>query len=229
MVEFATTELATAKLDHAEVGAMNNAEGRKDNRMALHDKHAPFVTAWSGEAGFAVRPEPLLSGHLALFAGSGERGEGSPRWGEMSEERQRRCALLQRCQICGEKATPTGYAVALPTNPEQTRVALPMRSHEPLVCRGCLPRVFWCPRVRDAFLRNRLFVVAVENYALVPETFGLAHAIRGTPAAVEKARALNAALQGRIAVGFMELFIRTGAALPYHTLEALLAASEDRS
>lgn len=106
----------------------------------------PYVTAWSGETGYAVRPSKLLGGTPALFRRDGMPGLGEPEWGIMSEERQRECALRRRCQVCHRPLRLAGHAYNL----VPTRPILGMPStNEPLTCSACVPSVLrYCPGVR---------------------------------------------------------------------------------
>lgn len=178
----------------------------------------PFVTAWSGESGFLVRPEPLLDGAPAVFCRTGRLGDGAPLWGRMSEERQRRCVLHRLCQICGQRCGALAYAVAI--LPTSARKALPMRLHEPLVCARCISSAFLCPRVRRAFLEDCLLVVAVGRYVAAPIVFGV------QPTATDETTvAVNRALRNsghETAVGFVEMFIDHGWVVPRAKLGLLL-------
>ncbi len=70
-------------------------------KLGQRDVPVPYVASWSSEMpNFQVRPDPLLGGKLALFRGSGRRGEGVPVSGTMDVGRQRLCVLRGICQVC---------------------------------------------------------------------------------------------------------------------------------
>ena len=178
----------------------------------------PYITAWGSELGYVVRPEPLLKGALALFCHTGKAGEGAPVWGRISEERQRRCAVLQLCQICGESLAGVGYAIAI-SLPGEDLATLPLRGHEPMVCTRCLPRSFYCPRIRQAYVEQALVIVAVRAFGLVPHRVGI------HPDPVEEADiAVNQALVAaglESAIDFVELLVESGTAFPGQMLAEL--------
>lgn len=179
----------------------------------------PYITAWSGEVGHVVRPEPLLSGTLALFCRSGSPGEGSPVWGRISEERQRQVALERRCQVCAGKLGAFGYAVAMPIEPIGRPWVLPIRTDEPLVCDGCLPKAVVCPRIRQAYRERSLYIVAVTDYRTA------AHILEPWPAPQDEVElAVNAALAGVTApvIGLVELLIEHGQVLEQPRLDKLM-------
>jgi len=159
----------------------------------------PHVTAWSGEVGYVVRPDPIIGGRPAVFAASGKPGDGAPVWGRISEERQRRSCVLRHCQVCD--AMVVGYGYALVLTHEETLDGLVLT--EPMVCRPCLPMALRCPAVRDAISTDGLIALQVGHYEIGFQILGT------TPAPESEAdRLLNAALAAaglRRCVGFCTL------------------------
>lgn len=182
----------------------------------------PYITAWTGELGQVARPEPLLGGHLAIFSREGRRGDGAPMWGHLNEERQRRCALLRLCQVCGELLPTEGIAVVMPVDRLTRTNVLPCRGHEPLICFNCVPAALRCPRVRQAHAAGNLFMIAVSTYNV-----GM-HILEGFEAPEdERELEVNAALaaaEGPVA-GFIEIFIRHGEVLDLRALLKFMGIS----
>lgn len=122
----------------------------------------PHITAWSGEVGYEIRPDPLIGEHPAVFAARGQQGDGAPVWGRISEERQRRAVVLRRCQVCDQHLSAPGLAFIL--THETTLDGLLLT--EPLVCRACAPAAMQCPRVREAIADEGLIVIEVASYRI---------------------------------------------------------------
>ncbi len=120
----------------------------------------PHITAWSGEVGYEIRPDPLVGEHPAVFAARGQQGEGAPVWGRISEERQRRAVVLRHCQVCDQHLSAPGLAFIL--TQDETLEGLLLT--EPLVCRACAPAAMQCPRVREAIADDGLVVIEVARY-----------------------------------------------------------------
>jgi hypothetical protein len=162
------------------------------------------------ELGHVCRPDPILGGRLALFTREGKMGQGSPVWGRISEERQREVAVQRRCQVCSQKLGVVGFAIVMPIERVKRESVLPIRGHEPLVCTHCLPKVFTCPRVRQAYRERALYVISVAHYRL-----GLSGLAMHENPQDDIERSVNDALS-RIAepvVGLVELFIEYGEVL----------------
>ena len=145
----------------------------------------PYITAWSGETGYTIRPEPFAERMPALFCHAGKQGDGRPVWGRISEERQRRCAALRLCQICGRAVAGVGYALVITSATSIRDLVLT----EPLVCRGCLPATL---SVATASLTaghpRRLLAFEVSHYDLT------AVLLRSKKPETEADRAVNEAL-----------------------------------
>ena len=120
----------------------------------------PYITAWTGEGGHVVRPEPLLAGRPALFERHGAAGGGAPLWGRISEARQRECVVRRLCQICARPIKHRGFALVL--THEETLEGLVLT--EPLVCSGCLLMALRCPVVRDAIATDGVVALDVAEY-----------------------------------------------------------------
>jgi hypothetical protein len=166
----------------------------------------PYVTAWTGEEGYIVRHSPLVRGP-ALFSRQGRRGEGSPIWGKISEERQRECAAGRRCQVCHRPFRlhqAPGYSL-VPLRQIEGHPA----THEPLCCRGCLPVTLrGCPALRRMVAAGGLTAIAVTEYKLAAQLLG---PVYPPPDAV--ARDINAAIAEaghQPAVGFIQLLLVKG-------------------
>jgi len=72
----------------------------------------PWVASWSSEGQSTVRYDPLV-GRVAYFT-KGRPGRGTPVFGVMNAERQRRAVLHGVCQICGDEIHEHGF---LPNHP----------------------------------------------------------------------------------------------------------------
>ncbi len=83
----------------------------------------PHITAWSGEVGYVIRPDPLVGNRPAVFAASGKPGDGAPVWGRISEERQRRAVALRRARSATKWWSATATRWCSPT-----RIARPGRA-----------------------------------------------------------------------------------------------------
>jgi hypothetical protein len=166
----------------------------------------PYVTAWTSEEGYVVRESPLVRGP-ALFARRGRRGQGSPIWGKISEERQRECAAGRRCQVCHRPFRlyrEPGYSLV----PLRQIEGFPA-THEPLCCRVCLPVTLrGCPALRRMVAAGGLTAIAVTEYQLAAQLLGPV-----VPPPDEAARHINAAIAEaghRPAVGFLQLLLVKG-------------------
>ena len=134
----------------------------------------PYITAWTGEVGYVVRPAPILQGLPALFARTGWRGRGDPIWGKISEERQRECALRRLCQVCHRPLRAPGYSLV------PLRVLAVSRgrgaTHEPLTCAACLPTVLRsCPAIRRMAAgehKDPLVGLRVSHYEVALQAIG---------------------------------------------------------
>lgn len=125
-------------------------------------KVPPFITAWSDEQGYVVRQDPLVM-QPALFSQRGERGCGAPIWGRISEERQRFCAVLRRCQVCSA-LLPNGVGFSLvPCQALDGHLA----TTEPLCCQRCLGAVVGgCPALQRMRLEQALMPFLVTRYRI---------------------------------------------------------------
>jgi hypothetical protein len=123
----------------------------------------PYVTAWTGETGYVIRPSALLGGHAALFRADGKPGTGQPEWGIMSEERQRECVVKRRCQVC-HRTLKMGFAYNL-VMPRQI-LGMPA-TNEPLTCEACVPMVLrYCPGVRRQIEGGVALLARVRDYTV---------------------------------------------------------------
>ena len=88
-----------------------------------------------------------------------------------------------------------------------------------MVCTRCLPRSFYCPRIRQAYVEQALVIVAVRAFGLVPHRVGI------HPDPVEEADiAVNQALVAaglESAIDFVELLVESGTAFPGQMLAEL--------
>lgn len=137
----------------------------------------PYITAWTGELGYVVRPAPILRGTMALFARTGWRGRGVPIWGKISEERQRECALRRLCQVCHRpiRLTDVGYSL-VPLKVLRWAGSSHGATHEPLTCSTCLPKVLRsCPAIRRMAAdehKDPLVALAVRRYGIAVQMIG---------------------------------------------------------
>lgn len=131
----------------------------------------PYITAWSGEEGLVVRPCPFAGNNPAVFAARGIAGTGVPQWGRLSEQRQRECAVLRLCQICGTRLrlpTTSGYSLVPPVKHAATGEN--WTTHEPLCCASCLPQALThCPAIKRLLASGGLVPIAVTGYDLALE------------------------------------------------------------
>lgn len=134
----------------------------------------PYVVAWSGEVGHIVRPDPQLSGWMALFSASGAPGQGSPVYAALSEARQRQCVLEHRCGVCGDVIPDGEASVALLITAAPSEARRVGDFTEPLTCRGCLAvPLQHCPRVREAIAKKLLHPVLIGDYNCYPQWYVL--------------------------------------------------------
>lgn len=130
----------------------------------------PFVVAWTGEVGHVVRPEPRLGGLPALFADRGNPGEGRPKYSDVSEARQRQCAMGRLCGVCGQHIPIGVNGVALIISDAQEYELLDGAGlTEPLTCTKCLVTPLQrCPRIREAIELSQLMPLLVAVYHYQP-------------------------------------------------------------
>ena len=169
----------------------------------------PYITAWTGEVGYRVRHAPIVGGP-ALFAATGARGEGSPIWGRISEERQRECAARRLCQVCHRPFrlhVEPGFSLV----PLRDVCGVPS-THEPLCCRACLPGTLkLCPALCRMVAAGGLTPIAVTGYDLAVQQVGAVY-----PAPDDPGAQINAALELAgvdSAAGFVQLLLTSGAVL----------------
>lgn len=124
----------------------------------------PYVTAWSGEVGYAIRPSRMLDGRPAIFRATGRAGDGQPEWGIMSEERQRECVLRRKCQVCHRPLRPR--AAFNLVQPRDIGLGVPA-TDEPPTCDRCVPTVLrLCPGVRRQLDAGVALLARVLDYGI---------------------------------------------------------------
>lgn len=169
----------------------------------------PYITAWTGEVGYQIRHAPIVGGP-ALFARTGARGDGSPIWGRISEERQRECAVRRLCQVCHRPFKlyrEPGYSLV----PLRDVCGAPS-THEPLCCKACLPVTLKaCPALRRMVAAGGLTPIAVTGYELAVQQVQAVH-----PAPDAAGLEINLALAEAglsCAAGFVQLLLTSGGVL----------------
>lgn len=126
----------------------------------------PYVAAWSSEQAIVIRRDALLGGRPAVFRDGG-RGLGTPMFGKMSEERNRRVVLRAHCQVCNRPLRGAGYVFA------------PMVGHasgapvvtEPLACEGCFRlSLAACPGIARLQSHPRALAARVRRFSPIMVT-----------------------------------------------------------
>lgn len=134
----------------------------------------PYVTAWTGETGYVVRPLPWMRTMGGLYAREGQRGQGEPRWGVLSEERQRECVVERRCQVCRGKLRD-GIGVNMVTPLELRLLGRPTMT-EPLTCIACAKQALVrCPSVREQVSQGSALLAIVTSSTMALQVIGLDH------------------------------------------------------
>lgn len=95
----------------------------------------PHVAAWSSEAATIVRT-CRYSGRQAFFGSGGAQGRGTPCWGEMSYERQRRSMWERRCQVCDNVLAPENCLLMIWEGIQHDSEGHPVVM-EPWICESC--------------------------------------------------------------------------------------------
>lgn len=133
----------------------------------------PYITAWTGEVGYTIRPSPLLRGMPCLFSKTGVRGRGEPVWGKISEERQRECVVRRLCQVCHRPIRRgPGYNL-VPLRPIQLAGEVRGASNEPLTCHVCAGvSMKACPALRRLVSSGVVQVLEVADYIVAPQLLG---------------------------------------------------------
>lgn len=132
----------------------------------------PYVAAWSSEVKLIVRTEPPMPGTHAvpLLFHDGERGVGTPVFGEMAPCRQREVMTGSRCQVCNHycgwgKKTLVEMAGGQMAGAGWGPAPLIM---EPWVCASCLTYALKvCPGLVGKGFQNGLRVLRVAKWQLV--------------------------------------------------------------
>lgn len=136
----------------------------------------PYITAWTGEVGYSVRPSPLLRGMHCLFRKTGARGQGEPVWGKISEERQRECVVRRLCQVCHRPIRRGPGLSLVPLRPIELAGQVRMASNEPLVCYACASvSLKACPALRRLVAAGEHHVLEVAAYVVAPQIIGPVH------------------------------------------------------
>ena len=140
----------------------------------MADLAPPYVTAWTGETGYVVRPWTWMPTLKALYAKSGKRGQGQPRWGVLSEERQRQCVVGRRCQVCREPL-PRGVGINMVAPLDLALLGRPTMT-EPLTCPACARlAISRCPSVREQVEQGRALLAVVTEHTMAVQGLGLDH------------------------------------------------------
>lgn len=125
----------------------------------------PYVALWSSESERYVAPDRvMLEGRPALF-NRGERGDGAPILGKMSDHRQRECVCLLKCQVCRRRLGPPYLAIDAE---RQLTVhhgrELPLLI-EPMVCLRCAAySLETCPGISRMRESGRLRIYEIRRF-----------------------------------------------------------------
>lgn len=107
----------------------------------------PHVAAWSSEVATVIRACPY-SGEPSFFGSGGAQGRGTPVWGEMNFERQRRSMWERRCQVCDAKLSKGESLLLLWDGVQHDDKGRPAVM-EPWLCKGCQGYAYAaCPGLR---------------------------------------------------------------------------------
>ena len=151
----------------------------------------PYITAWTGEVGYTIRPSPLVRGQPCLFSKTGTRGQGEPLWGKISEERQRECVVRRLCQVCHRPIRRGPGLSLVPLRPIQLAGQTRGASNEPLVCYACAPvSLRLCPALRRLVSSGVIQVLEVAEYTVALQAI---QAVEPPPD--EAGRSINEALR----------------------------------
>lgn len=136
----------------------------------------PWTVSWTGEERQFVAIDPQI-GRRALMQDE-LPGQGKPVFGKPHAQRQRRCIIECRCDICGKPITVAQSKVSLSHAAWRENAAkgsvTGILQVEPFCHRACARvAIEWCPSLKRDIDRGTLFIRQVKNYRMQIAIIGI--------------------------------------------------------